>query len=115
MKKWLMILFLPLALMGCATPDKPLSLDEEKQWQIQQSIITARNVVFVAEAYVAVEGKDWPEDKLKDYKKLIAIAKTSIDGVERLLQENDLLSAESQAIMMEVFIEALKEANKEDL
>ena len=107
--KWLMILFLPLALMGCATPDKPLSLDEEKQWQAEQYVIQARQAVFLGEAYIAIKKDEWPADKVEKYQALIARINIVIDGAEKLIEENDYASFESQKIIMDTLIQALED------
>jgi hypothetical protein len=107
MKKLLIALILPF-MFGCATPDKPLSLDEKRQWQAEQYIVQARQAVFLAEAYVAIKKDEWPEDKVTKYTDLIDRVNIVIDGAEKLVAENDYASFESQKIIMDTLIQALE-------
>lgn len=108
MKRLLTVVLFPLIAACASAPDKPMSLDAQQVWQVQQAIVTARNVVYGAEIYVSLQD-DWSEAEIADAERLIALAKTSIDGVQAMLEENDLASARSRQIMMETFIQALRD------
>ena len=106
MKKLLLI---PLFLLAaCAAPDKPMSMNEQQQFQMQSAINQSSLALTVFEAYISIKSDEWSEEKVDEYARVAEIVRTAIQGWQALVDENDLASARSQEIIVQTLVEGLK-------